>query len=63
MVKHIRKIWHLTKPPLSKTADIMNYLIHLATLPHIRTTRQPPLAGAASLAIYTRQVPFVPCEY
>ena len=27
-----------------------------------RTARQAPLAGAAPVATYARQVPFVPCE-
>ena len=32
-------------------------------MPHTRTARQAPLAGAAPIATYARQVPFVPCEY
>ena len=32
-------------------------------MPPTRTARQPPVVGAAPLATYSRQVPFVPCEY
>ena len=35
----------------------------LGSLAPTRTARQPPLAGAAQLATYARQVPFVPCKY
>ena len=35
----------------------------LGGLAPIRTARQPPLAEAAPLATYGRQVPFDLCEY
>ena len=39
------------------------FFIKLGGLTPNCTARQPPLAGAAPLAIYTRQVPVAPCEY
>ena len=52
---------------LHLTSNVINgrhvYFRQLGALPPTRTARQPPLAGAAPLAAYARQVPYVPCEY
>ena len=39
------------------------YFKYKGAIPPTRTARQAPLAGAAPLATFARQVPFVPCEY